>query len=146
MKAVGISSRKSDKPRKVPRQSPPGFCWEREEILFDNSFNLTLSPLSLNPNRFCFFPFKDEESELVAKVFKGISPNLLNGHLQSLTLKTIVSFWSILFHRVFLKVVAWNLVVFETRKKNQEENMSENWKICKQWILTFVCNFELPIL
>ena len=64
----------AEKHPKLLRQGSPGLSWEKEEVPFDHSFNLTVSTLSVSLNRFCFAANMDEDSELNEKALNGKFP------------------------------------------------------------------------
>ena len=72
-----MSGEKQSRNNKSQRQGSPGLHVEKEEVSFDNPFNQMVSPLTINPNRFCFSANMDEDSELAEKVLHGISLNFL---------------------------------------------------------------------
>ena len=55
----------------IPGSSFPGLRLEEKTVSFKSTFNLTLSPLSVRPNRFCFSANMDEDFEVEKIAFNG---------------------------------------------------------------------------
>ena len=66
----------AEKLTKSLRQGSPRQSLEREDARPNFSFNRTVSPLSISPNRFSFSADMDKASELDEKVLKGEFPEL----------------------------------------------------------------------
>ena len=66
----------AEKKLKSFRQGSAGLTWEREEIPLEHSFNRTLSPFTVSPNRFCFSANMDEASNLTERALNGEFPKL----------------------------------------------------------------------
>ena len=76
-----VGALSTEKQPKSIRQGFPSQRLERQEVSFDYSFNRTVSPLSVNPNRFSFSADMDEASELAEKALNGEFPELPKNYL-----------------------------------------------------------------
>ena len=77
----------TEKQPKSIRQGSPSQRLERQEVSFDYSFNRTVSPLSVSPNRFSFSADMDEAFELAKKALNGEFPELPKKSLLSESVK-----------------------------------------------------------
>ena len=82
-----VGALSTEKQPKSIRQGFPSQRLERQEVSFDYSFNRTVSPLSVSPNRFSFSADMDEASELAEKALNGEFPELPKKSLLSESVK-----------------------------------------------------------
>ena len=82
-----VGALSTEKQPKSIRQGSPSQSLERQEVSFDYSFNRTVSPLSVSPNRFSFSADMHEASELAEKALNGEFPELPKKSLLSESVK-----------------------------------------------------------